>query len=65
MIRKELGRMRSHGALALGALLLAGAAAWLPACGEDRSRGEEAMEELRDEAGDVRDEVEDEVDDAS
>jgi hypothetical protein len=62
-MRTNFGRMRSHGGLLLGALLLAGAASWLPACDQNRGQGEEAVEELRDEAGDVKDEVEDEVDD--
>jgi hypothetical protein len=64
-MKANFGRSNLRGGLLLGALLVVGAASWLPACDQNRSRGEEAVEELRDEAGDAKDEIEDEVDDAT
>lgn len=45
-----------------GSLLLGSVLAGLPACHE-RSKADEALEELRDEAEDAKDELEDEIDD--
>jgi hypothetical protein len=63
-MRANFDRTRLRSGLLMSALLLLGAASWLPAC-EQNTRGEEAVEELKDEAGDVKDEIEDEVDDAT
>jgi hypothetical protein len=64
-MRERRLSLETRGAAWLAALLLALAASWLPACGEDRGGPGEAMEELRDEAGDTGEEIRDEVDDAT
>lgn len=64
-MKTNCGRTRTRGGLLLAWLLLGLGVTALAACQEDRSRGAEAVEELKDEAGDAKEEIEDEIDDAT
>jgi hypothetical protein len=62
-MKTYFGRRRTRGGVVLASLLLGLGVSTLAACQDERSRGSEAMEELKDEAGDAKDEIEDEIDD--